>query len=110
MQLITQKYLSEEVFTDFFSYIYTQLKNYTCSINEYIYFLSFLYPEYLNPAVIAYQNSKVIETDNWEEVKKRIDKRGSLLVTKQYKSLVSQMLMNLYVHATSKDDILKEAE
>lgn len=53
---ITHKYL-EEVYDDFFSLIYTQLKNYTVSINEYIYFFTFLYPEYMGPAIKKVQNS-----------------------------------------------------
>ena len=57
MQQISQKFLDEAVWNDFFNMIYAKLKDYTTSLNEYIYFVTFLYAEYMMPAVKAFLNT-----------------------------------------------------
>lgn len=39
-----------------------------------------------------------------------IKRRGQFLCTRSFRSLLTEMMNNLYVHACSKDDIRKEAE
>jgi hypothetical protein len=37
-----------------------------------------------------------------------IEKRGQYLATKNFRLLLNEMLSNLYIHATSKEDIQNE--
>lgn len=62
------------------------------------------------PAIEAYHQNKTINTDDWSQVKFKIDRRGQHLNTKAFRSLVLEMLKNLYIHSTSKEDIKHEIE
>ena len=81
------------------------MKDYTTSLNEYIYFVSFLYPEYMTPAIKAVKEGD----DSWQQTTQLIARRGIHLSTKPFKNLINEMLKNLYVHATTKEDIRQEA-
>lgn len=52
---LTNKYL-EQLFDDFFNVINTSLRSYTTSLNEYIYFVTFLYPEFMAPLLEFFQS------------------------------------------------------
>ena len=52
LQRLSIMYL-DEVYDDLFNTIQAQLCSHTDSINEYIYFFTFLYPEYMMPATSA---------------------------------------------------------
>ncbi len=45
----------------------------------------------------------------WKEAEEKIKRRGNFLVTKEFRSIFEQMLTNLYIHSTSKEEIKKEA-
>jgi hypothetical protein len=64
----------------------------------------FLYSEYLHPAVEVYK-----DTSDLKEVEKVIQNRANKLSNKEFKRLLNEMIINLYVHSTSKDDIQKTA-
>ena len=105
---IDHEYL-ETVFPDFFSLIHSQLKGLTSSFNEYNYIFSFLYPEYMSPAYkIASESITGDSYADQNQVKKCINKRGVYLATKNFKILMGEVLSNLYLHASSKEDLQKD--
>lgn len=77
------------------------------SINEYIYFFTFLYPEYMGPAVKKVQSDPA---NRIEECLPEIKNRGKMLGSKNYRALVEQLLRNLYIHTCSKEDYQIELE
>ena len=77
------------------------------SINEYIYFFTFLYPEYMAPAVKKVQSDPA---NRIEECLPEIKHRANTLSSKIYRALVEQLLRNLYIHTCSKEDYQNELE
>lgn len=67
--------------------------------------MTFLYPEYMTPAIKAVKEGD----DSWQQTTQLIARRGIHLSTKAFKNLINEMLKNLYVHATTKEDIRQEA-
>lgn len=110
---IDSKYL-EFVFTDFFNLVYNQASTYTVTVNEFAYLCIFLYPNYMEPVYHASGLLATSESNTREEIIKKIDqivaKRGNTLGHRTFRGLMAECLSNLYIHSTSKEDILRNVE
>jgi hypothetical protein len=62
---LTNKYL-DQLFDDFFNMINASLRSYTTSLNEYIYFVTFLYPEFMAPLLAFLQSHSESELSTSE--------------------------------------------
>jgi anti-sigma regulatory factor (Ser/Thr protein kinase) len=51
-----------------------------------------------------------LQNSTKEAIHEMISQRGIKLCTRELRLLLSEMLNNLYIHATSKDEIRKEAK
>jgi len=110
---VDRKYL-DTVFPDFFHLLYQTVSNYTVTVNEYAYLCIFLYPHYMEA---VYQEHAKLVTVGEEhialieaQVEELVKKRGLKLGNKTFRGLLQECLSNLYIHATSKEDILKNVE
>lgn len=109
---IDTKYL-DVVFPDFFNIVYNQASHFTVTVNEFAYLCIFLYPHYMEP---VHQAASIVPTgdDEKKEKKERLEllivKRGNYLGHKKFRSLLAECLSNLYIHSTSKEDILRHVE
>ena len=97
------------LYPDFFNFVHTTLRLYTTSINEYVYFINFLYPEFLLPVVklyLEYEDSsgKLPETHYLNRV------QPSFCNTRAFRTLMQVMTQSLYIHAASKEDMHKMSE
>ena len=111
---IDSQYLSE-VFPDFFRVLVQFVSMYTVTVNEYAYLCIFLYPHYME--LVYKEHAKQLTAQTKQEraqiesnIKQIIDHRGAKLSTRQFRDLVRECLSNLYIHATSKEDILRDVE
>jgi hypothetical protein len=92
---VNAKYL-ETVFPDYFNLIWSQLKDYTASINEMSYYFTFLFPIYMRPVYDAIT----------DELKQGIvNKRGSELSCKLFRETLNELLDSLYMHVYTMADI-----
>ena len=107
LTVLTRKFLNDEVFADYFNVIHTQLRLYTTSVNEYMYFVTCLWPEYMAPAVETYKAAGGVIDTATEQI---VQFRGNKLCTKPWKGLRDEMLRNLYIHATSIREVAKDFE
>ena len=106
----------ETVFPDFFSMLHQTVSVYTVTVNEYAYLCLFLYPHYMErvyqehaklrrPGMSKEQNAQV-----HDQVADLVKNRGLRLSTKTFRALLQECLSNLYIHSTSKEDILRNVE
>lgn len=62
------------VFPDFFNLLHNELKQFTVSINEYMYLFQFLYPLYMQP---AYKAANDIINENPDDPASRRDEKAT---------------------------------
>lgn len=72
-----------------------------------MYFVTYLWPEYLAPAIETYKAAGGFVDKATEDLVKY---RGNKLCTKQWKGIRDEMLRNLYIHATSIREVAKDFE
>lgn len=80
--------------------VWDQLSNYTTSLNEMVYFYSFLWPHYMKP-IYDVDNMP----DNEELLDHLIKNRGNMLHTHSFRQILQELLAHLYMHINSQDDI-----
>ena len=100
------------VYDDFFSLIWSNVNNYTATINEFTYLFLFLYPKYMEPVYAI--NKKYRQTNNKDktamlnEMRVVVNERGIRMASKDYRLFINEVIMNIYMHATTSEDITKE--
>ena len=106
LSLLTTIYLST-LYMDFFNFTHNSLRNYTTSLNEYIYFVTFLYPQFMMPLIKLYQvyedsqgEPNPLSSDYYES-----KAAAKHLNTRAFRNLQDEMLKNLYIHAVSVEDM-----
>ena len=73
----------KEVREDYFNVVWDQLSNYTTSMNEMLYFYSFLWPHYLKP---IYDIERM--QDNEASLRHIIANRGNTLYTHPFRQIL----------------------
>ena len=85
------------------------------TVNEYAYLCVFLYPHYM---AAVYEEQKKLGSaysDSqrdmiWAAMDELVAKRGIKLGNKSFRILLDECLSNLYIHATSVEDLKRNAE
>lgn len=84
------------------------------TVNEYAYLCVFLYPHYMS--AVYEEHSKLARQDargreeTLRKIEEKVELRGRYLSTKQFRILLDECLSNLYIHATSVEDLKRTVD
>ena len=111
---VDSKYL-DAVFPDFFSLVYQKVSNFTVTVNEYAYLCVFLFPHYMAAVYAEHKKLGSVLADTqrdliWATMDDLVARRGLKLGNKCFRSLLDECLSNLYIHATSVDDLKRNVD
>ena len=85
------------------------------TVNEYAYLCHFLYPYYMEPVYKenlkfnAYW-SEERQAEHEQAIETLINDRANKLFTRSFRGLLQECLYNLYIHATSREDLMRNVE
>ena len=85
------------------------------TVNEYAYLCVFLYPHYMS--AVYEEHSKLARAGGprgaqeiLKNIQEKVDGRGRYLSTKAFRILLDECLSNLYIHATSVEDLKRTVD
>ena len=84
------------------------------TVNEYAYLCVFLYPHYMSQVYAEHKKLGLVPEESqgqiWATMEELVSDRGRKLCDKSFKALLEECLSNLYIHATSVNDLMRNAE